>query len=125
MMTDGENRADQTNNMNGSGIYTYYQYPYNQEMGSLSSSNDDLLTEMNRRTVATCNSAKAVGITVYTIGLDVGDTSDPTANQQMLNDCATPPANGRTYAYFPTDPSQLTAVFTQIANDLAALRLSK
>lgn len=121
VMTDGENTAYPTSNMNNAQFYGYYSYPYNRRLGTLSSSKDDLQTEMNVRTVQTCNNAKAAGISVYTIGLAVNLTSDPTANTQMLKDCS----SGTGYWYFPTQSSELTTVFTAIANQLSTLRLAK
>lgn len=121
VMTDGENTAYPANNMNNAQYYGYYSYPYNRRLGTVNSSKDDLQGEMNTRTVQTCNNAKAAGISVYTIGLAVEDTSDPTAIRQMLKDCS----SGTGYWYFPTQSSELTTVFTQIANQLSTLRLAK
>jgi Flp pilus assembly protein TadG len=121
VMTDGENTIYPGNNMNGATYYDAYAFPYNARMGNASWTTAQFLTEMNARTVATCNNAKAAGIKVYTIGLAVSATSNPTANTQMLTNCASD--SGK--AFFPTSTAQLEAAFTSIAKELAQLRLSQ
>ena len=117
IMTDGDNTAYQTNNMNNSGFYSAYGFPYNRRMGDSNSSNDALEAEMNDRTEATCEAAKSAGITIYTVGLSATNSS----SIQMLKNCS----SGNGYWYFPTSASQLTSVFQDIANTLSALRLAK
>lgn len=121
VMTDGENTAYKSNNMNGTTYYSYYGFPFNQRMGSTAFSDAQLESEMDARTVAACASAKAAGIKVYTIGLATANTSDQTKVETMLRNCS----SGAGYYYFPTSPSQLTSVFQEIANQLAQLRLAK
>lgn len=121
VMTDGENTAYKSNNMNGTTYYSYYGFPFNQRMGSTTFTDAELEAEMDARTVASCNSAKAEGIKVYTIGLATANTSDQTKVENMLINCSSGPG----YYYFPTSPSQLTSVFKEIANQLAQLRLAK
>src|SRR5690606_5806360 len=121
VMTDGENTAYPNGNMNNSTFYGYYGYPYNKRLGDVTWNTSQLQKEMNARTVATCNNAKAQGIVVYTIGLEVGSTSDPTGNTKMLKDCS----SGDGFWYFPTKSSDLITVFQNIANQLSNLRLSR
>lgn len=121
VMTDGENTAYQTGNMNGATYYSSYGFPYNARLGDMSSTNDELQAEMNSRLLQSCANAKADGIVIYTIGLAVDSTSDPTTNTQMLKDCS----SGSGFWYFPTSSSELTSVFTAIAEQLAVLRLAK
>ena len=90
-------------------------------MGDLGWSDAQFETSINGRLSTTCTNAKNAGITIYTIGLDTKDTSDPTGNTTLLTNCATLPA----YAYFPNSASDLTNAFVSIAKQLAALRLSK
>ncbi|NOZ33564.1 MAG: hypothetical protein GXP01_11025 [Alphaproteobacteria bacterium] len=117
MMTDGENTTYGSGNMNGASFYTAYGYPFNNRLGTTSWSEAALRAEMDARTVESCANAKAEGIVIYTIGLNPPNT----ATQTMLETCATSLA----HAFFPTQPSELDAVFTGIANQLAALRLSQ
>ena len=72
---------------------------------------------MDRKTVATCATAKAADIKVFTIGL-----SSPNAQAtKVLQDCS----SGEGYAYFPKSPAELKDVFRRIAAQLAQLRLAK
>lgn len=130
VMTDGENTAYPASNMNNTQYYGNYGYPYNStatvagktlRLGDMSSSKDQLQAEMNRRTELTCANAKAKGISIYTIGLSVNQTSNPTANTTMLKNCS----SGDGYWYFPTQSSELVSVFTSIATQLSKLRLAK
>ena len=121
IMTDGENTAYQTHNMNNTTFYSSYGFPWNGRMGTASSTNAQLVTEMNARTTATCTNAKAAGITVYTVGLAVDQSSDPTTNTKLLQDCS----SGSGYSFFPASSSDLTSVFTNIANQLSALRIAQ
>lgn len=137
IMTDGENNVN----------YTEYNDPYNpfgvtDYMAWGLRSNKRLLTEattprdsvatreqviaeVNRRTVAACTNAKARGIKIYTIGLSVPNQT----TTDMLNDCASPDEviNGQTvdYSQFTTDSTQLTAIFRKIAEQLSELRLAQ
>jgi Flp pilus assembly protein TadG len=144
VMTDGENTAYRTGNLNGSYYYSAYGYPYNSRntnansssggnierlgsissaQGSVSSTNAQIVTEMNTRTSQTCANAKAQGITVYTIGLATGTVtqSTPATVQAMLTNCASTPDRAR----FPAAASELKETFAAIANDLSALRLAR
>jgi Flp pilus assembly protein TadG len=121
IMTDGENTAYQTNNMNGSSYYSFYGYPWNERMGNMSSTDAALETEMDTRTVTTCRNAKDAGIQIYTVGLGTEQTSNPAKVQAMLRNCS----SGDGYYYFPTEPRELVDVFTDIANQLSKLRLAE
>lgn len=129
VMTDGENTAYPAGNMNGTYIYQAFGYPYNNRtiggqahvrLGAVGDSSSTLEGYMNDRLATTCANAKAAGITVYTIGLAVDETSNPTANRALLTACASTPSN----AYFPDSAADLQNAFVSIANQLAALRLS-
>lgn len=137
VMTDGENTVDgyDSSNMNKSSGYMAYGYPgapvaspgtsYNGRIYSTTNptpSSDSQVTEaMDARTVASCASAKALGITVFTIGLATQNTSNPAKVEQMLKDCS----NGTGYWFFPTNSSELVDTFKTIASQLADLRLAK
>lgn len=136
IMTDGENTAYQSNNINGALYNSAYGFPYNSQntnanstssgnvprMGPANANNAQLVTQMNERTAQTCANAKAAGITVYTIGLATNKVtqSTPAVVQAMLTACASTPDR----AYFPEQSSELKAVFESIANELSALRLA-
>lgn len=129
VMTDGENTYYGNNNMNGSDFTQAYGHLYNAPItggnayelngGRLGYSvNDDwqMPTIMNTLTGETCENAKAEGIEIYTIGLEPPDET----LENLLIACS----SGSGYYYFPESSSELTAVFTDIANQLAALRLA-
>lgn len=61
-----------------------------------------------------CSAAKAKGIAIYTIGFDA-----PTGGQSLLLACASKPAN-----YYLTSGSNITTVFSSIANSINKLRLT-
>lgn len=130
VMTDGENTAYQYGNMNDSQFYSAYGYPWNStengrpantRLGAADSTNSELEGEMNARLGTVCTNAKAAGITIYTIGIATDQTSDPSANQALLTACATD--SGK--AFFPNSATDLQDTFVKIANQLAALRLSR
>ncbi|MEO8686549.1 MAG: hypothetical protein ABI414_17115, partial [Devosia sp.] len=135
VMTDGENTAYQTGNLNNSYYFSAYGYPYNSNnaaasygsninrLGSSSSTNAQLVTEMNTRLAQTCTNAKAEGITIYTIGLATSQSVQSTQAvvEAMLTACASDSAK----AFFPQTPSTLRAVFAKIAGELAALRIAQ
>lgn len=117
VMTDGENTAYPANNMNGATYYSAYGFPYNERLGASGWTQAQLNAEMDKRTLETCTTAKELGMTVYTIGLSV----TANATRTMLSNCATSPD----HVFFPTHPNQLMATFADIAEQLAALRISR
>lgn len=122
LMTDGENTF-----YTGSGYDGYslnralflqaYGYPYNEREGNMSSTDSSMATRMNTLLGETCTNAKAEGIVIYTIGL----SSPNNTTTNLLRNCATSPG----HAHFPTTPSELTQVFTDIANQITQLRLAQ
>jgi hypothetical protein len=140
VMTDGENTVDGYDNddLNFADRYMAYGYPgphvaspgfsYNGRIFSGTTPTDgepntenEVTAAMDWRVVAACNSAKALGITVYTIGLATANTSNPAKVEQMLKDCS----NGTGYWFFPSSNSELVDTFKTIAAQLADLRLAK
>lgn len=134
LMTDGENTVDgySSSNMNKADGYMAYGYPgpapYNGRIYSSTyptpSSDAQVTAAMDSRTLETCNQAKkpvATGepnkIVIYTIGLNAPNQK----TIDLLKNCAT----DVDHAFFPTDPSSLTATFKLIADQLSNLRLSK
>lgn len=126
LMTDGENYNSWTsynNNYNGTHYYGAYGHrrdgglkDSNNVVGNFSN-NDQMIAAMNVRTEATCRNAKAAGVTIYSIGLSTPNQ----ATRDMLRNCAT----SLNHVYFPEHPTELNDVFASIANQLAALRISR
>jgi len=121
VMTDGENTIYPGSNMNYDQYYSAYGYPWNSRLGTVTSSSSTLAGVMNTRLSTVCSNAKAMGITIYTIGVDTADTTSPAATQTLLTNCA----SQSSYAYFPNTAADLTSAFEDIANQLAALRLAR
>jgi len=128
IMTDGENTiyplsgtAPAPYNMNYDTFYSAYGYPWNNRLGVVSSSASTLKSVMDSRLTTICTNAKALGISIYTIGVDVADTTDPTGNTALLTSCA----SQSSYAYFPNTAADLQAAFVAIASQLAALRIAQ
>jgi hypothetical protein len=121
VMTDGENTAGSVSDWTGDTWYQPWGYPYS---GHLTGADTAALqTEMDNRTKTTCQNARDAGIVIYTVGLAVSSTSNPTAVTAMLNNCATDP--DAQHAYFPANSTDLVTVFQTIAGQLADLRLAK
>ena len=71
-------------------------------------------SSIDKRTEAVCANLKATNIKVYTVRVIDG-------NATLLKDCATRPE----YYYDVQQSSQLIAVFSSIAQNLANLRITK
>jgi len=121
VMTDGKNEPQlitSSSDMNGSAYYSW-GFRYDGRLGPKSAVDTaaKVTTVMDDRTKAACTYAKQErGIIVFTIGLNAS-----TATKAMLTTCASSTA----HAHFPTNATQLNAVFRSIADNLAALRLSQ
>lgn len=146
VMTDGENWFVRGNSapselwyisqLNGAGRFSAYGYPFNntqinQRMGQYEgqfnaghpwAGNTPFISEMNRRTLATCANAKAEGIEIYTVGLlqDIPAARLDIA-KTLLRNCATTAS----HAYFPSAPGDLVSVYREIAGRMGALRLTQ
>jgi hypothetical protein len=73
---------------------------------------------VDNREAITCNNAKATGIIVYTLFVDLGGTS---GNSAPLQNCASDPSK-----YFDlTSSDQIVTAFNQIGTELANLHLSQ
>lgn len=117
LMTDGQNTFYTMDNMNNAQFNQAYGFPYNEREGDMSSTDNSMATRMNTLLAETCTNTKAAGIEIYTIGL-----SSPNATTtNLLTNCATDSSK----AYFPSSPSELDAIFTEIASQLADLRLAR
>lgn len=132
IMTDGENTVDSygSNAINNADTFQAYGWPgersqtggvsYNGRIYSSDypypSSDAEITASMDSRTEEACANAKAEDIAIYTIGLNAPNQK----TIDLLTNCATTSS----MAYFPTDSSQLTSVFKEIADELANLRLS-
>jgi Flp pilus assembly protein TadG len=127
IMTDGENTAYPGSNMNDTTYNSAYGFLINGRLLPASAGTSNLTNtgnqqqEMNTRLAAVCANAKNAGITVYTVGVDTVDTSNPTYIHNLLANCASSAGD----AFFPSNGQALVGDFQNIASQLAALRLSK
>ncbi|NIZ63104.1 hypothetical protein DL239_19245 [Sedimentitalea sp. CY04] len=72
-------------------------------------------SEKNTRTKAICDSAKAQGIIVYTIGFEA-----PSSGRAVLKDCASSDAH-----FFDVDGLEISEAFASIATSIRQLRLTQ
>ena len=125
LLTDGENHwGGQTANGGSafSGVnksaYSALGYFWENRLGTTNAANAYAL--MNTATNTACTNAKAAGLVIYTIGFTATDGISA-AGQAVLASCATDAA----HSFIATDGNSLQSVFSQIASQLSALRLSK
>src|SRR5262249_6397141 len=114
LLTDGENTIGTKSG--SSQNHSAYGYLEDGKLGTTSSST--AVTQLDRRMTQVCNSLKAQGVYVYTIGLGTGITS---SIQQLLKDCAT----ADNYAFISPSASDLQTIFSTIGDSLSSLRVSK
>ncbi|HWT52101.1 MAG TPA: TadE/TadG family type IV pilus assembly protein [Caulobacter sp.] len=122
LLTDGDNNYTTLGNPNAS-AYTSYGYIWQGRLKNssgvalgTSSTTTDRRDAIDSRQKLACANAKTAGVIVYSIGVGVS-----THSKAILQACAT----ASDYYYDVTDSSQLTAVFTAIANSIGNLRISK
>ncbi len=108
LLTDGQNTMSNSTR-------TAYWYLSNGKLGTTNSS--AAVTELNRRTLATCNAMKAKGIVIYTILYDL--------NNQSIEDLYTQCASKPEYFFNSPDSATLHTAFQTIGDSLSNLRISK
>jgi hypothetical protein len=109
LLTDGDNTIDNTSRGG-------YWYLSNGKLGTTNQAT--AVSRLDSRTLEVCNTMKANGVVIYTIGLG---TQISTAGQNLLRSCATNPS----YYFASPTTSQLQTIFAQIGDSLANLRISK
>jgi Flp pilus assembly protein TadG len=115
LMTDGENNHQAAANHNKS-IYHAFGYASNGRLGSTATSSA-LIGQMNSKTRAACENAKAAGINVYTIAFRLESDANTRA---LLASCATSAAE----AYAASNGAALVQAFEAIAREIAKLRIA-
>jgi len=112
IMTDGEfnsvycNGVIASNSITGSGDASYHI--------NCSSPNGGPYEQARRQ----CDSMKAAGVLVYTVGFDIHDSPDA---RNLMSYCAT----DSSYAHLASDGLELRTAFQQIARDISRLRLAR
>ena len=116
ILTDGDNVMS-GRNTDLMSEYEAYGYARDGRLGIRTSSGGRLSNELDERTEAACDYAKAQGIRVYTITFQVNSSS----TRDMMRDCASHPS-----LYFDSPSNEaLRDTFEMIAGDLTNLRLSR
>jgi len=115
LMSDGQNWHGGLSNHNQS-WFGAFGYHAQGRLGSPSNSTGTLRATMNTRTAQVCTNAKAAGVVIYALALEINDQ----ATKDMLEACATSPAK-----YFTLDNSNsLEDAFAAIAEEISNLRIS-
>ena len=114
VMTDGENWHQAKSNHNKSSYHSF-GFASNKRLGQTYTTSA-LVAQMNTKTLAACQNAKAAGLKVFTVAfrLDAGSTRD------MLASCAT----SATQAYVASDGQALIQAFESIGREIARLRVA-
>jgi Flp pilus assembly protein TadG len=115
VMTDGENWHQARSNHNKSSYHSF-GYAANGRLGT-TYTNTALVAQMNTKTLAACQNAKAAGIKVYTIAFRL-EAASPT--RTMLANCA----SGPTETYVASDGQALIHAFESIGREIARLRVA-
>jgi hypothetical protein len=114
MMTDGDNDISYN-------VYSAYGYPNTGQLGATACSGSNCTlgeSRLNTRTTQICDSMKANGIIIYTIALG---SSVSVTGQNLLRACAT----SSDYYFLSPTTNELQAIFRQIGDSLANLRISQ
>ncbi|MDA7948662.1 MAG: VWA domain-containing protein [Hyphomicrobiaceae bacterium] len=115
VMTDGKNTHTGRSHQNRS-AFSAYGFSKNGRLRSPTSSTSNLESAMNTKTETSCTNAKASGITIYTIAVEVPDQ----ATIDMLRRCA----SGDQRAFSIEDSDALNDVFEAIADEINKLRIT-
>ncbi len=115
LMSDGANWALGTSTHNES-WYSAYGYHAQNRLGSSSGSTAAMRATMNTRTAQSCTNAKAAGVVIYSLALEITDQT----TLDMLEACATSSSR-----FFTLDNSnQLDDAFEAIAQEISNLRIT-
>jgi Flp pilus assembly protein TadG len=99
--------------------YSAYGRLSERRLGSTITNVDQAKGAINNRMLRLCTEMKKKGIIIYTIILQENDT----ATQNLYKNCASEPKD--THAYFAPTSDKLNGIFSEIATQLANLRLSR
>jgi hypothetical protein len=117
-LTDGANAWNQMShptNQLGS-AYSSVGYAVDKRLVNVNTGANAVSTAMNTKTLAGCTNAKAAGLTIYTIRLEVSDTN----TGSLLSQCATSADH-----YFDVpDAKQLESTFDQIRERIQQVRIT-
>ncbi|MEZ5874242.1 MAG: TadE/TadG family type IV pilus assembly protein [Hyphomicrobiales bacterium] len=115
LLTDGENSVNGGTNGHNESVYNAFGYAAEGHLGSTNGSNAE--STLDSKTATVCNSIKAKGILIYTIGFQLSDST----TKNLLKNCATRPDM---YYNSPSN-EQLASVFKDITQGLGELRIAQ
>ncbi|MAW89323.1 MAG: hypothetical protein CMJ42_22615 [Phyllobacteriaceae bacterium] len=115
LLTDGANSYGVLNNDLRSG-YGSVGYVADERLVRVSGTSDEVTEKMNEKTLAACTNAKADGVEIYTIRLEVDDTDTGT----LLQACA----SGADHYFDSPSADDLKPVFEEIRDRLTVVRLA-
>ncbi len=115
LLTDGDNDVNAGVNNHNKSAYNAFGYAASGHLGATNGSTAD--TTLNTKTATVCDSVKAAGILVYTIGFQVSNSTIV----NLLKNCATRPDM---YYNSPSN-DQLASIFQDIAQGLGELRIAQ
>ncbi len=118
VMTDGANTYVDQNTFNKS-QYMAFNYVYHGylDVTETNPDNDDIVEEMDERTLEVCANIHDTEITVYTIAFQVNDDDAEAIIEQCASD--------ENKWFDADDNDELIAVFRLIAQDIATLRIAE
>lgn len=115
LMSDGANWHGSLSNHNDS-WFNAYGYHAQNRLNSSGGSTSQLVATMNERTSQACNNAKAQGIVIYSLALEISDET----TEDLLRGCASSPSRFFTIE----DSDSLDDVFEAIAKEITKLRIA-
>lgn len=116
LLTDGTNAWNRLNNTLKSSYSSFGFLSYGR-LTAAGSGDNTIVAKMDDKTLAACTNAKAAGITVYTIRLELDDSS----SSKLLEACATDADH-----YFDVpDADALTQAFEEIRYRINRIRLTQ
>lgn len=115
LMTDGANSLS-TYGVATGGQYSSIDYPHHDYTGPKKGTN--MRPNLDAKTREVCDNAKAKGIEIYAIGLELGTD---TAAKELLAECAT----SSSHFYDATTTAELVPIFDRIAQRIGRLRLAR
>jgi Mg-chelatase subunit ChlD len=119
LLTDGMNAWNSASN-HDYGVYSPMGYYWNNRLGTGATTAAAARSQMDAKTLAACNAAKAQGITIYTVGFSVSTDPIDAAGLALLKSCAT----SARMAYVANNSSDINQVFEEIAHNIGGLRIT-
>jgi len=115
LLTDGNNAWNRMSNLRYSS-YSSFGFLADERLVARNSNDSRIMSAMDAKTLAGCTHAKADGITIFTIRLDLQDSNSAT----LMRNCATDPD----HFFDVPDPSTLQSTFEEIRHRINRGRIT-